>query len=151
MEIRINVVTSHPSVCLHPLKSSLHFKITGRRVSGKFETAASLPEKYLGPCCLKKMAEHSHFPWFLGSSYSWVPSMRTRKLVLSESWWTICQKATLQDWEIGRKEERVSHSVVSDSLRPLGLQPARLLCPWNSPGKNTGVGCFSLLQGIFLT
>ena len=30
-------------------------------------------------------------------------------------------------------------------------QPARLLCPWNSPGKNTGVGCHSLLQGIFLT
>ena len=29
------------------------------------------------------------------------------------------------------------------------LQPARLLCPWNSPGKNTGVGSHSLLQGIF--
>ena len=28
---------------------------------------------------------------------------------------------------------------------------ARLLCPWNSSGKNTGVGCHSLLQGIFLT
>ena len=27
----------------------------------------------------------------------------------------------------------------------------RFLCPWNSPGKNTGVGCHSLLQGIFLT
>ena len=38
-------------------------------------------------------------------------------------------------------------SVVSDSLRPYGLQPARLLCPWNSPGKNTGVGCHALLQG----
>ena len=35
--------------------------------------------------------------------------------------------------------------------QPQGLQPARLLCPWNSPGKNTGVGCHSLLQGIFLT
>ena len=31
-----------------------------------------------------------------------------------------------------------------------GLYPARLLCPWNSPGKNTGVGSHSLLQGIFL-
>ena len=36
-------------------------------------------------------------------------------------------------------------SAVSDSL------PARLLCPWDSPGKNTGVGCHALLQGIFLT
>ena len=32
-----------------------------------------------------------------------------------------------------------------------GLQSARLLCPWNFPGKNTGVGCISLLQGILLT
>ena len=45
----------------------------------------------------------------------------------------------------------VSRSVMSDSLRPHGVQPTRLLCPWNSPGKNTGVGSHSLLQGIFLT
>ena len=44
-----------------------------------------------------------------------------------------------------------SHKVMPDSLRPHGLHPARLLCPWNSPGKNTGVGCQSLLQGIFPT
>ena len=29
--------------------------------------------------------------------------------------------------------------------------PTRLLCPWDSPGKNTGVGCHFLLQGIFPT
>ena len=34
---------------------------------------------------------------------------------------------------------------------PHGPQPARLLCPWNFPGKNTGVGCHFLFQGIFLT
>ena len=32
---------------------------------------------------------------------------------------------------------------------PMDYMPARLLCPWNSPDKNTGVGCHSLLQGIF--
>ena len=37
-------------------------------------------------------------------------------------------------------------SVVSDSLGPSGLYPARLLCPWDFPGKNTGVGCHFLLQ-----
>ena len=42
-----------------------------------------------------------------------------------------------------------AHSVMFDSLRPHGLQPARFLCPWDSPGKNTGVGCRFLLQGIF--
>jgi len=40
---------------------------------------------------------------------------------------------------------------MSDSLQPYGLQPVRLLCPWDSPGKNTAVGCRALLQGIFLT
>ena len=42
-------------------------------------------------------------------------------------------------------------SVVSGSLKLHGLQPARLLCPWDFPGKNTGVGCRILLQGIFPT
>ena len=38
-------------------------------------------------------------------------------------------------------------SVVSDSVRPHRQQPTRLLCPWDSPGKNnTGVGCHFLLQ-----
>jgi len=37
---------------------------------------------------------------------------------------------------------------VSNSVRPHGLQPTRLLRPWDSPGKNTGVGCHFLLQGM---
>ena len=41
----------------------------------------------------------------------------------------------------------VSCSVVSDSLWPHGLLPMRLLCPWDSQGKNTGVGCHYFLQG----
>ena len=40
---------------------------------------------------------------------------------------------------------------MSDSLRPHGLWPTKLLCPQDSPGKNTGVGCHAVLQGIFLT
>ena len=47
------------------------------------------------------------------------------------------------------ESESVSRLVVSDSLRPRGLQPTRLLCPWDFPGKNAGVGCHFLLQGIF--
>ena len=45
----------------------------------------------------------------------------------------------------------LSHSVMSDSLGPHGLYPTRLLCPWDSPGKNTGMGCHTLFQGIFPT
>ena len=44
-----------------------------------------------------------------------------------------------------------NRSVVSDSLPPHGLQPARLLCSWDFPVKNTGVGGLSLVQRIFLT
>ena len=41
----------------------------------------------------------------------------------------------------------VSCSVLSNSLWPQGLGPTRILCPWNSPSKNTGVCGRSLLQG----
>ena len=44
-----------------------------------------------------------------------------------------------------------SHSVVSNSLRPHGLQLTRLLHPWGFPGKSTEVGCYFLLQRIFPT
>ena len=44
-----------------------------------------------------------------------------------------------------------ARSVVSDSLWPHDLQLARLLCPWNFPDNNTGLGCHFLLQGISLT
>ena len=44
-----------------------------------------------------------------------------------------------------------SYSAISNCLRPHGLWSSRLLCPRNFPGKNTGVGCISLLQGIFPT
>ena len=44
------------------------------------------------------------------------------------------------------KSVKLLVAVVSDSLRPHGLWPTRLLCPWDSPGMNTGVGCHALLQ-----
>ena len=42
-----------------------------------------------------------------------------------------------------------SPSVVSDSSRPHGLQPSRLLHPWDFPGKSTGVGCHYLLHKLW--
>ena len=47
---------------------------------------------------------------------------------------------------MAKSSVQFSHSVVSDSLRPHGLQPTRLLRPWDLPGKSTGVGCHGLLQ-----
>ena len=43
-----------------------------------------------------------------------------------------------------------SRSVMSNSQRPHGLQPTRLLRPWDFPGKSTGVGCHCLLQKLFM-
>ena len=49
----------------------------------------------------------------------------------------------------GSEKGKWSHSVVSDSLRPLGLQPTRLLRQWDLPGKSAGVGCHCLLHWVF--
>ena len=70
----------------------------------------------------------------------------------------------LQSWWRGKEDRGVfkcpfhhtlllltlSHSVVSNSLWPYRLKPTKLLCPWDFPGKNAGVDCHFLLQGIFL-
>ena len=56
------------------------------------------------------------------------------------------QRAPKMSQSISKSSESASHSVMSDSLRPHGLYSC-----WNSPGQNTGVGSFSLLQGIFPT
>ena len=62
-------------------------------------------------------------------------------------------KTTNPDKYTSRKlaSESVSRSVLSNSLQLHGLQPTRLLCPRDSPGKHTGVHCHALLQGIFPT
>ena len=52
--------------------------------------------------------------------------------------------------QIPEGENNLSLSCVQ-LLGPHRLQPTKLLCPWDSPGKNTGVGCHALLQRIFLT
>ena len=55
------------------------------------------------------------------------------------------------DINIHEKTLTCVHSVVSDSFRPHGWQPARLFCPWGFPGKNTGVSCHFFLQRTFST
>ena len=55
------------------------------------------------------------------------------------------EKRTIGHWKV---KVKVSCSVALDSAIPWTVA-TRLLCPWNSPGKNTGVGCQSLLQRIF--
>ena len=65
------------------------------------------------------------------SSYWWLLALDTGTLV--GCLWTACVLSCFSP------------------VLPRGLYPARLLCPRDSPGENTGVGCHALLQGIFPT
>ena len=56
-----------------------------------------------------------------------------------------------KNWLLREGEVKVLVTQSYLTLLPHRLQPARLLCPWNSSGKKTGVVGHSLLQGIFLT
>ena len=59
--------------------------------------------------------------------------------------------APVGTWVMGLNVWACSIVQLCPALRPRGLRPARLLCPWDSPGKDTAVGCHALLQGIFPT
>ena len=59
--------------------------------------------------------------------------------------WVAISSSNAWKWKV----KSLSRSVMSDSSRPHGLQPTRLLHPWDFPGKSTGVGCHCLLQKIF--
>ena len=73
-----------------------------------------------------------------------------KKEVSSCLWWN--NLIFIWQGQESEKCEIVSLSVVSMTLcNPMDCSPSRLLYPWNPPGKNTGVGSHSLLQGIFPT
>ena len=91
-----------------------------------------------------------------GPITSWQIDGRTVETVLDFVFWCFkitadgdCSHEIKRCLLLGRKVMTnllLSTSVVSDSVRPHGQQPTRLPCPWDSPGKNTGVGCHFLLQ-----
>ena len=88
--------------------------------------------------------------WWWGCCCCWHSLLKTQHVP------GICPKwfMTVKPWE--RQTECVCawvcmHLAVSNYLRPHGREPTRLLCPWDFPGKNTGVGSHFLLHGIFPT
>ena len=99
--------------------------------------------------CEKKDACPDWELWFVVQSLSHV--------LLFATPWTAAGQASLSSPQragggMGHGSESVhACAQLCLTLRPHGLQPARLLCPWDSPSKNTGVGCHAFLQGIFST
>jgi len=80
--------------------------------------------------------------------FCWHPCPEKKKKKMNKESHT---GAIFQLLSLGVVSSSSSRSVVSNSLWPYGLWPTRLLCPWDSPAKNTGVDCYSLLQKIFPT
>ena len=83
------------------------------------------------------VAEPNHFNYALTAIIGWCRQ--------------VSKSLTLLVDDIARISVQFSHSFMSDSLPPHGLQNTRLFCSWNSLGKNAGVGSHSLLQRIFPT
>ena len=82
------------------------------------------------------LSSHIYLPWPFDST-----CRKTEQLPPPFIW---CFKGESESWKF-------SCSVKSDSLQPHRQKPTRLLCPWDFPGKNTGVDCHFLLQMIFTT
>ena len=96
-------------------------------------------------------------PWFLESlnQNNNVSCARKRpnKTCICWSWlcshWQERHRGWARARQPGFRQSVFVCSAVSNSLRTHGLQPGRLLCPWDFLDKNTRVGCHFLLQGIF--
>ena len=60
--------------------------------------------------------------------------------------WTQLKRLSSSSKTLQKHSVQFSRSVMSDSVQPHRRQPTRLPCPWDSPGKNTGVGCHVFLR-----
>ena len=118
------------------------------------------PEQQWRRACLSKEERCLHLALKKreeGTGWAW--GQDSRQMCLKTDWlidlcyeFRINAYLTINLFSVtSRRGNCVSSSVVSSCLWPHGLYPTRLLRPWDSPGKNTGVGSHSLLQGIFPT
>ena len=95
---------------------------------------------------------------FNNQSSNWAPFHKKPGWEESVTWKTSCDKMIgTRRYHRTEKELVVNWLTVVQLLShvqplwPHRLKPARLLCPWDFSGKNNGVGCHFILQGIFLT
>ena len=101
----------------------------------------SLPGSSIHGILQARILEWVTIPFFRGSSWprDWIHVSWTASSFFT--FWTTRETLGSQ-WKW-----KGSCSVVSNSSGPHGLQPTRLLHPWDFPGKSTGVGCHCLLWG----
>ena len=103
-----------------------------------------LPIGWVGCCTLGFTFAHGSIKPNLQQALVNLPYLHTRWTRSVFQWHEYV--AALFVPSIGTAAAKSVTSVVSDSVRPHRRQPTRLPCTWDSPGKNTGVGCHFLLQ-----
>ena len=114
------------------------------------ETGASLHTKQHGPQSMVRRPAPSTWPLVPGTTFQ-APS----QIPCVTNWWSVHPSLRSTALHVlpanllsAASAKSLQHCL---TLRPHGQWATRLLCPWDSPGKNTGVGSQALLQGIFLT
>ena len=138
------------------------YGVTGRQGCGRFPPFALLCLPWRALQWILMTALLPPFPWAFPSHVSFLSQFSAPESVPSSQylhlhnlgwsfpcWNLIWFQGTFFVFVYNLYVRVSACSVMSDSLWPHGLEPARLLCPWDSPGKKTGAVCYFLLQGIF--
>ena len=128
-------MATHSSVLVWRIPGTVGCRLWGRTESDTTEATQQQQQQKS-----TSLSKHQFILVFLINFYVYIFQsiyLDSRRFMTIISFMCVCAKLLLK--------------LMSNSLRPYGLQPVRLLCPKDSPGKNTGVGCRFFLQGIFLT
>ena len=114
----------------------------------------------LPPCCPARRLLHSAYltldtwlvwieTWRKGKIHAGFPGLRMKRKKNAKYHITMFSLVTCWNDLLDRLRMRAQSCLTLPD--PHGLEPTRVLCPWDFPGKNTGVGCHFLPQGIFPT
>ena len=146
--------------CIHEIKRHL---LLGRKVMTNLDSILKRRDITFLPKV--RIVKAVVFPVVMYGCESWtIKKAECRRIDVFELW---CWKTLFRvPWTERRSKQSILRkispeyslqglmlklSVAQSCLTLCNLQPTRLLCPWDFPGKSTGVDCHALLQAIFLT
>ena len=119
-----------------------------------------MQRKRVCPSLISHLLKDHHWPlvlsWFIHSFFNSFTIFNTGAHKIYKTSYPLRYHCKIGERDVQKTQHiqtsvSCSFSVVSHSLQHHGLQSTRLLPLWDFPGKNTGMGCHFLLQGIFLT
>ena len=154
-------VRDHETQCTEGHSSQISSPPSGHRRHNDNVHAA--PERSIGLLGLQQTSrvskEETHSGHAAQPSWNWAANQQLKEGPRPFKGWTIPNNPRVRERSV-RETEEISHEWHSEQRKlnlrvqscltlrnPVDCSPASLLCPWHSPGKNTGVGCHFLLQG----